>query len=37
MTRDEYLENLFNAWNEGRISDEAYDAGVSNIDAFCDD
>ena len=37
MTREEYLENAFNAWSEGRISDEAYDACLENIDAFCEE
>lgn len=26
MTRAEYLENAFNAFNSGRISEEVYDA-----------
>lgn len=37
MCRQEYLENLFNAFNEGRISTEAYDAAVMNMSNFCDD
>lgn len=37
MKRQEYLENLFNALNEGRISEEAYDAALLNTDVFCDE
>ncbi len=37
MTRSEYLKELFNAYNEGRISVEAYDAGLMNVDCFCED
>lgn len=37
MNKQEYLENLFNAFNEGRISEEAYDAVLQNINIFCDD
>lgn len=37
MNKQEYLKNLFNAFNEGRISAEAYDAALLNIDIFCDD
>ena len=35
MKRSEYLKALFEAYNEGRISAEAYDAGLMNIDEFC--
>jgi hypothetical protein len=37
MTKNEYLENNFKAYNEGRISAEAYCAALMNIDAFCED
>lgn len=37
MTRAEYLKSLFEAWRAGKISDEAYDAGLLNIDAFSED
>lgn len=37
MNTKAYLENLFNAFNEGRISAEAYDAAVINMSDFCDD
>ena len=36
MKRSTYLENLTKAYNEGKISAEAYDAGLMNIDVFCD-
>lgn len=34
MSRNEYLEEAFNLFNEGKISDDAYDAIVMNIDEF---
>jgi hypothetical protein len=34
MSRDQYLEEAFNLFNEGKISDEAYDAILMNIDEF---
>lgn len=37
MKRQEYLENLFNALNEERISEEAYDAALLKTDVFCDE
>lgn len=37
MKRNEYLESLSKAYNEGKISAEAYDAGLMNIDYFCED
>lgn len=37
MNRSEYLVNLHKSWTSGDISDEAYDAAVMNMDAFCDD
>ena len=36
MKRKEYLQNLFQAYNEGKISIDAYDAGLMNIDDFCE-
>lgn len=37
LTRDEYLENLWKAYDEGRLSEEALDAGIANVDIFCTD
>lgn len=37
MTREQYLEHLFEAYNEGRISDEAYDQALMNMDEFVED
>lgn len=37
MKRSEYLRRAFEAYNEGRISDEAYDSMVENADVFCDE
>ena len=37
MKRSVYLKSLFDKFNAGKISEEAYDAGVMNADAFCDD
>ena len=37
MKRDQYLERAFEAYNGGKISEEAYDAILMNADAFCDD
>ena len=37
MKRAEYLKALLDALNEGRISQDAYEAGLMNIDNFCDD
>lgn len=37
MTTKEYLENLFKALNEGKITPEVYDVAISNIDEFCED
>ena len=36
MTRDQYLKEATKAYNEGRISDEAYDACIANADIFTD-
>ena len=37
MSRNEYLEEAFNMFNEGKISDAAYDAILMNIDEFTND
>lgn len=37
MKRSEYLERAFEAYNSGRVSEEAYDAMIMNADAFCDE
>jgi len=37
MKRSEYLQNAFRLRNEGKISDEAYDAMIMNADSFCDE
>lgn len=37
MRRTEYLKRLEEAYSAGRISAEAYDAGVMNADVFGDD
>lgn len=37
MCRQEYLENLFKNYCEGKISEAAYDAALLNIDNFCDE
>ena len=37
MTKKAYMERLERAYAEGRISIEAYDAGIMNADIFCDD
>jgi hypothetical protein len=36
MTKDEYLQEAAKAYNEGRISAEAYDACIANADIFTD-
>lgn len=36
MKRAEYFQNLRESWESGRISDEAYDAGINNAEYFCD-
>ena len=36
MTRDEYLAAATEAYNAGKISDEAYDACIANADIFTD-
>lgn len=37
MSRKEYLEEAFNLFNEGKISDSAYDAIVMNINVFTEE
>lgn len=37
MSRNEYLEEAFKLFNEGKISDSAYDAIVMNVDKFTND
>ena len=37
MNRQEYMKRLEEAYSAGRISAEAYDAGIMNADVFCDD
>ncbi len=34
MSRNEYLEEAFRLYNEGKISDNVYDAMVMNVDEF---
>lgn len=37
MLRNEYLEEAFKLFNEGKISNSAYDAILMNIDVFTKD
>lgn len=37
MQKNKYLEDAFKKFNEGKISEEAYDAILENIDVFCDE
>lgn len=37
MTRSDYMKSLQEAYDTGRISAEAYDAGIENANIFCDD
>lgn len=37
MTKGEYLRQIVEAYNAGRISADVYDAAVMNADSFCDD
>ena len=37
MRKSEYMKRLEKAYSAGKISAEAYDAGIMNADAFCDD
>lgn len=34
MNRNDYLEEAFRLFNEGKISDDAYDAIVMNVNEF---
>lgn len=36
MSKEKYLEEATKAYNEGRISAEAYDACIANSDIFTD-
>ena len=37
MNTNKYLEELFKAFNEGRITAEVYDEALMNIDIFCEE
>lgn len=37
MSKQEYMKRLEESYSAGRISAEAYDAGLMNADIFCDD
>ena len=37
MKRNKYLEDAFKKYNEGKLSEEAYDAILENISVFCDE
>ena len=37
MSRNDYLNEAFKLFNEGKISDSAYDAILMNIDEFTND
>lgn len=37
MTKEEYLKLNFKAFNEGRISSEAFDAALINMEYFIED
>lgn len=37
MQKREYLDSLYSAYNQNKISDEAYDAAIQNTAIFCDD
>lgn len=37
MTRSEYVKRALQALDEGRISEDTYDAMLMNADFFCDD
>lgn len=36
MTRREYFERAFDAFNAGRIDEATYDAMLENADVFCE-
>lgn len=37
MSRNDYLNEAFKLFNEGKISDSAYDAILMNVDVFTED
>jgi hypothetical protein len=37
MTKSEYMARAFEAYNSGKITEEAYEASIQNADIFCDD
>lgn len=37
MKRSEYMKKAFEAFNAGKISEEAYDAMIENADIFCEE
>ena len=37
MNRNDYLNEAFKLFNEGKISDSVYDAILMNIDVFTED
>lgn len=37
MKRSEYMERANNAYDEGKIDADTYDAMIINADIFCDD
>ena len=37
MTKSEYMTSTFEAYNSGKITEEAYEASIQNADIFCDD
>ena len=37
ITKEQYLERITQAWETGKISDEAYDAAIMNINEFTEE
>lgn len=37
MKRSEYLKKAFEAFNSGKISQEAYIVAIQNVDIFCEE
>lgn len=37
MNRDKYMQNLYEAWRTGKISETAYDAAIINMSNFVDE
>ena len=37
MKREEYLKRAFNLLNSGKISEDAYDCMICNVDDFSED